>query len=152
MQFLEEEILEITETTWSAMLGTEIQRTPTNAVPTDGDALIGHVSISGAWEGEVFLHATTALARSAASTIFAIVPESVQAQDQIDAIYELSNIIAGNIKSCLPEPCQLSLPEVEQVTEWEPEAIEADRVSELSFDCDGQPLTITVWKRELSNV
>ena len=43
----------------------------------------------------------------------------MQAQNQIDAMYELSNIIAGDITSLLPDPCTLSLPEVEQVTEWE---------------------------------
>jgi len=152
MQFLEEEILEITETTWNAMLGMNIQHTPTNVVPSQGEeALIGQVSISGAWEGEVFLHVTMALARSAASKIFALAPESVQDQDQIDAVYELSNIIAGNIKSLLPEPCKLSLPQVERVTAWETDAIEANRVSELSFESEGQALMITLWKRELSN-
>lgn len=152
MQFLEEEILEITETTWRAMLGIDIQRIRTNAIPPEAEeALIGHVSISGAWEGEVLLKATIALARSAASKIFAIPQESVQPQDQIDAMYELSNIIAGNIKSLLPEPSKLSLPEVEQVTEWETDTINADRVSELSFESEGQTLLVTLWKRELSN-
>lgn len=152
MQFLEEEILEITEATWNAMLEIEIQRTSIDAVHSEGEeSLLGHVNISGAWEGEVFLHTTVALARSVASKIFAIPQESVQAQDQIDAVYELSNIIAGNIKSLLPEPCKLSIPEVERVTEWATDAIEATRVSQLSFESEGQPMTVTLWKRELSN-
>jgi len=152
MQFLEEEISEITETTWSAMLGTEIQHTPARPFSSNGEPVfIGHVSISGAWEGQVFLHGTSVLARSAASKIFAIAEESVQDQDQIDAMYELTNIIAGNIKSLLPEPCQLSLPQVEQETEWEPETIGGDRVSDVAFESEGQSLRVTLWKRELSN-
>jgi hypothetical protein len=71
--------LEIIETTWSAMLGNDIQRIPTNAIPQ----------------------------------------ESIQTQGQIDAVYELSNIMAGNIKSMLSEPSKPSLPEVEQGTEGE---------------------------------
>ncbi len=81
MQFLEEEIIEITETTWNAMLGIEIQRTPSE----------------------------------------------------------------------VPEPSNMSLSEVEQMIEWATDAIEATRVSQLSFESEGQPMTVTVWKRELSN-
>lgn len=151
MQFLEEEILEITETTWSAMLGLDIQPNTTCAAPADGeDILIGQASISGGWNGQVRIHGTAALARSAASKIFAIDTGAVQAQDQIDAIYELTNIIAGNVKSLLPEPCQLSLPTVESGAEWEPSVTGADRVSEIAFQCEGQPLLVTVWKQRES--
>ena len=147
MQFLEEEILEITETTWSAMMGLDIHPNATYPIPSGYEnILIGQVNISGGWEGQVRLHATAALARSTAEKIFAMPPESIQAQDQIDTIYELTNIIAGNIKSLLPEPCQLSLPTVQLGSEWEPSVAEADLVSELAFECEGHPLLVTVWK------
>lgn len=71
--------------------------------------------------------------------MFAMPPESVQAQDQIDAIYELTNIIAGNIKSLLPEPCRLSLSTVQLGSEWKLSVAEADRVSEFAFECEGHP-------------
>ncbi len=113
MQFLEEEILEITETTWSAMMGLDILPNAAYPEPSgDENILIGQVNISGGWDGQVRLHATAALGRATSAKMFAITPESVQAQDQIDAIYELTNIIGGNIKSLLPEPCKLSLPTV----------------------------------------
>ena len=151
MQFLEEEILEITEATWTSMLGMEIHRRVDSGAPEGATSvLIGHVGISGAWEGQVMVHGTSGLARSAASKIFSIAPEEVTEQDEVDALYELSNIIAGNIKSLLPEPCQLSLPEVERRDEWDAEATGADRVSELSFESEGHVLQVAVWKRELS--
>lgn len=150
MQFLEEEILEITETTWSAMLGLDIRPSEAGVSPVEGEEiLIGEAGIRGAWEGQVRLHGTRALAQSAAAKIFAMAPESIQVQDQIDAIYELTNIIAGNIKSCLPEPCHLSLPTVQHGTEWEPIVDGADKVSELAFECEGQPLLVTVWKKRI---
>lgn len=148
MQFLEEEILEITETTWNAMLGIDIHPNAAySKLPEDSEFLIGHVSISGAWDGEIRLQGTIALAQSAAATIFAMAPESVQNQDQVDAIYELTNIIGGNIKSLLPEPCQLSIPGVLSGTEWDSTVDGADKVSEVAFECDGQPLLVTVWKQ-----
>jgi chemotaxis protein CheX len=151
MQFLEEEILEITEATWTAMLGMEIARRTGSGAPDGATSFLnGHVGISGAWEGQVMIHGTSGLARSAASKIFSIAPEEVSEQDEVDAIYELTNIIAGNIKSLLPEPCQLSLPEVHRGTEWAVEATGADCVSELSFESEGHVLQVAVWKRELS--
>ena len=148
MQFLEEEILEITEATWSAMMGLDILPNATFPAPSGNEnILIGQVNISGGWDGQVRLHATAALARATSAKMFAMSPETVQAQDQIDAIYELANIIAGNIKSLLPEPCQLSLPTVHLGNEWAPSVDGTDRVSELAFECEGHPLLVTVWKQ-----
>ncbi len=147
MEFLEEEILEITETTWSAMMGLDILPNATYPEPSgDENILIGQVNISGGWDGQVRLHATAALGRATSAKMFAMTPETVQAQDQIDAIYELTNIIAGNIKSLLPEPCRLSLPTVQLGSEWAPSVAKADQVSELAFECEGHPLLVTVWK------
>jgi chemotaxis protein CheX len=106
MQFSEEEILEVPETTWSGMMGLDIL--PNATFPESSgeeNILIGQVSISGGWDGQVRLHATAALGRATSAKMFQIEPDIVQAQDQIDAIYELTNIITGNIKSLLPEPC-----------------------------------------------
>jgi len=48
MQFLEEEILEITETTWSAIMGLDILPNATYPEPSgDENILIGQVNISG---------------------------------------------------------------------------------------------------------
>ncbi len=154
MQFLEEEILEITEATWTSMFELDIRHTPGQPFSSKGEAVfIGQVNISGAWEGQVIIYGTSTLARIAASKIFAISMESVQEQDQIDAMYEISNIIAGNIKSLLPEPCKLSIPQVELETdsESEMEILGNNRVSAVEFESEGQPMSVTLWKRELSN-
>ena len=148
MQFLEQEILEITEATWQAMLGLDIQpRVLPASLDTGAGYLTGRVEISGAWNGVVLLHGSIQLAQAAASVIFSNSNGAVTEQDQMDAMYELTNIIGGNIKSLLPEPCQLSLPCVYGTT---PEILEvpgAEQVSELVFDCQGQPLFVSVWKR-----
>ena len=151
MQFLEEEILEITETTWSSMLGLAIEPHPCSSFSCEEDKLlVGLVDISGAWEGTVIFHGTDELARSAASQIFSILPEKVQVQDQLDAMYELSNIISGNIKSLLPEPCQLALPKVVRGSEVVSEMSGANCVSKLHFECHGQSLLVMIWKRDQS--
>ena len=146
MQFLEEEILEITEATWQSMLGLDIHPCPEFQAPPSFDGFLrGRVEITGAWNGVVMLHGAENLARTAAAVIFSTDQDSVTEQDQIDAIYELSNIIAGNIKSLLPEPCQLSLPTVGISAEQSITVEGAERVSELMFDCQGHHLFVTVW-------
>ena len=70
MQFLEEEILEITETTWQSMLGLDIQprALPSSMGPVEG-YYTGKIEISGAWTGAVLLHGSRQLAAEAARVI-----------------------------------------------------------------------------------
>lgn len=148
MQFLQEEIMEITETTWSAMLGLDIQSKDGIMFPfQDEITLIGMVDISGAWKGQVCLYGTDTLSQAVAAKIFSKPFEKVQAQDQVDAIYELTNIIAGNIKACLPEPSHLSLPTVRVHEEGDEHLKGCNKVSELVFECEHQLLLIRVWKQ-----
>ena len=149
MQFLEEEILEITETTWQSLLGLDIQprALPATMGPAEGH-LTGKVEISGAWTGAVLLHGSRDLAASAAAVIFATEAGAGSEQDSFDAMYELTNIIGGNIKSLLPEPCQLSLPCVEATTDEHLQILGMEKVSELVFDCQGQPLFVSVWQQQ----
>ncbi|MDH5563934.1 MAG: chemotaxis protein CheX [Nitrospirota bacterium] len=148
MQFLEEEILEITETTWQSMLGLDIRpgSLPASMGPVDG-YFTGKVEISGAWTGAVLLHGSRQLAQAAADMIFSHEPGGGSEQDSLDAMYELTNIIGGNIKSLLPEPCQLSLPTVEATTDDHLRVLGMERMSELVFDCQDQPLFVSVWQR-----
>ncbi len=148
MQFLEEEILEITETTWRSMLGLDIQprALPASMGPVEG-YYTGKVEISGAWAGAVLLHGSRQLAAEAAAVIFAHESGEWSVQDSIDAMYELTNILGGNIKSLLPEPCQLSLPTVEVTTEDHLHVVGMERMSEFVFDRQGQPLFVSVWQQ-----
>ncbi len=149
MQFLEEEILEITEATWQSILGLDIRprALPASMGPVEG-YLTGKVEISGAWTGAVLLHGSRELAAAAASVIFSHESGGGSEQDSMDAMYELTNIIGGNIKSLLPEPCQLSIPCVEQTTEKHMQMSGLERVSELVFDCQDQPLFVSVWQQQ----
>jgi chemotaxis protein CheX len=149
VQFLEQEILEITETTWQAMLGLDLQA---GTLPANIDWAhgfwTGKVEIFGAWNGVVLLHGSEQLTHSAAAVIFASGHSEITDQDRKDAMHELTNVIAGNIKSLLPGSCQLSLPQVMQTTPDGLNVAHAERVSALVFDCQAQPLLVSLWKRE----
>lgn len=149
MQFLEEKFLEITETAGQSMLGLDIgpRALPATMGPVEG-YFTGKVEISGAWTGAVLLNGSRQLAKAAAAVIFAHEPGGGPEQDSLDAMYELTNIIGGNIKSLLPEPCQLSIPSVEAVTDEHLTILGMVRMSELLFDCQDQPLFVSVWQRQ----
>jgi chemotaxis protein CheX len=148
MHFLEQEISEITETTWQAMLGLDIQ---VNALPQTIDLAneywTGKVEISGAYQGVVVLHGSGQLAQVAASAIFSNGIADMTVQDRKDAIYELTNVIAGNVKSLLPEPSRVSLPLVLPTTSESLIVSHAECVSEVIFHCQNQPLFVSLWKR-----
>lgn len=148
MQFLEQEILEIAEATWQSIVGMQVSSGGgTATMPSPEGFLTGSVEISGAWNGVVLMHGAEPLIREAAAVIFGSNGDEVSHQDQLDAMYELTNIIGGNIKSLLPEPCQLALPKVESTTSDMLEVPGAERMSDLVFDCQGQSLYVSVWKK-----
>ena len=73
--------------------------------------LMGSVSISGAWKGRIEVRLAEGLARAATAAMLMQPPEEVSEADSLDAIREIANMIGGVIKSALPRPTSLSLPE-----------------------------------------
>ncbi|HEX4901169.1 MAG TPA: chemotaxis protein CheX [Acidimicrobiales bacterium] len=111
MLVLEDDLTALTGGVWEAFLGLTAE-----PVPPD-DAVVGScysscVHISGAWEGSVNLVLPEPLARTVAAAMFDLPPSDVSAEDLTDAVGELANIIGGNVKGMIDEPCELSLPVV----------------------------------------
>lgn len=146
-QFLEEEILEITEPTWQAMLGLDIypRTVPASMGLVDG-YFTGKVEISGAWTGAELLHGSRHIGPSCSRGVFSHEADGVSEQDFLDAKYELTIIMDGSIASLLPEPWQLSLVTVEAKTKEHFQILGMERMSELVFDCQDQPLFVSVWQ------
>jgi hypothetical protein len=111
MQFLEEEILEIPETTWQSMVGLDIHpRALPASMGHDEGSFRGKVDLSGAWRGAVLLHGSRQLARAEAAVIFSHEPGGGPEQGFLDAMYELRSPICGNIKPLVSEPCSRLFP------------------------------------------
>jgi chemotaxis protein CheX len=105
------------------------------------------VHISGAWEGVVTVESTSNLARRAASILLGVEEESATPEELGDTLGELTNIIGGNIKGLLPEPSRLSVPAVFQGHDSNLTVKGSRLVSTVGFDCEGQPLRVTLMKR-----
>lgn len=77
-----------------------------------GAVVTATVRILGAWRGCVVLTTPEPLARAAAAAMLGVRTEQLSRADVADAVGELANVVAGNLKSLLPAPSTLSLPAV----------------------------------------
>ena len=125
MYFNETDIRQVTQTVWDLVLKMTAERGTQYTVPRVTEGVIsGTVRVSGSWNGSITLYCFNDLAEEAASIMFGSPAADLAREDVSDAVGELANIIGGNVRALLPEPCQLSLPTVHRGT----------------FDAQGQPV------------
>ena len=140
-QRLESEIEHITESVCDNLLDMKVKKSVLPSPSIAAAAVSRQVRLRGGWNGAVLVECSEALARRAAGTTFAIDPATATSDDIEDVVGELANMVGGNMKALLPGPTQLSVPE-----EGDPDAAPARCV--VSFEADGQPLTVTVLEEE----
>lgn len=137
MQLSEIEISEVVTNVWVISLGSTLEPSTTNA-GTDGTLCIGRVGIQGRWNGTVELVLPESSARRAAALMYEEAASEVTADQLRDAVGELTNMIAGNIKSQLPAPNVLLLPQVAVESSFSGEG--AVRI--VQFEWGGQPVAV----------
>lgn len=146
MQFLEEEISQITGTVWESVLGIRlVRRSDVPAAP--GRLVSGCVQFTGGWEGACMIECSADFARRAAGTMFGIEPSAASVADTQDAIGELANMTGGNVKALLPEPCRLSLPTVVEGADYTTRCPGGELVTTVVFDCDGGALVVRLLRK-----
>lgn len=93
------------------------------------------VSIRGAWRGEVEVRLSHALAARLVREVLQVEALSSDDPNMSDVVGEVANIIGGNLKALLPEPCSLSLPRVTSaVRAAHPDHLHAFRLGEDAFE------------------
>ena len=97
---------------WTAYLHCtpEVQESP-EPMPDTAD-VTASIGVAGAWNGLAVLRCGLPAAGEIAGAMLDIEPVGASADDCADALGELVNILAGNVKSLLPKPSHLSLPQV----------------------------------------
>ncbi|MGI5236626.1 chemotaxis protein CheX [Dactylosporangium sp. CA-139066] len=109
----EEDLKVIAEQVWSSYLDLD-GASPLVPLPPEKPAtdVTASVSVTGAWRGHVLVSCSELAAKNVAAALLGLEVDDVAEEDVADALGELANIIGGNVKSLLPEPCALSLPHV----------------------------------------
>lgn len=136
-----ETIAEITQEFWGAFLPDDDELIPGSALPPIEDHR-ARVDIHGEWEGSVELSCSTTVARRVASVMFATPESELSDADISDAVGELVNVVGGSIKSILPAPTSLSLPKVNDESEWR---FGAEIETEVLLSWAGEPIIVRLW-------
>ncbi len=108
MDLAREDIVALVEHTWQTLFGDAIELSEPFALGPDG--LRASIEISGAWEGRVVLDYPAASAEAIACELLEAKPGDLESEAIVDAAGEMANILAGNLKSMLPQPSKLGLP------------------------------------------
>jgi CheY-specific phosphatase CheX len=110
--------------------------------------MVGRVTLSGEWQGRIEVRMAGGLAYEATAAMMMQPLDTVLEADALDATKEIANMIAGAIKSSLPRPCSMTVPE--SAVENECFCGEARRQDTLvvAFRHPAGDLMVRVWERE----
>ena len=143
-----EEISQFVTDIWSTFLNMKVSPTEKPFKPQGtGNTLAGCVQITGEWQGSVTLYAPKEIGRKVAATMYSLDESQVDDQQMQDVVGEITNILAGNIKSILPAPCSISLPCV-AVTDFNLHHPGSQMLSTVNFECEGHTFLVIMHHKE----
>jgi len=135
MEFQAGDITEIVSGIWTSMLGFPIEPRSERPAFDEGSCMISaRVLITGEWDGAVVINCTEELGRRVASEM--LQDENVQMTlgTVFDAVGELTNMTAGNVKNLISGLCRLTTPKVTDEEDYS-DSPDGRSVFEASFDC-----------------
>ena len=118
MQIAEQEVERIIDGVWVSTLGMDWHRIQERHIAIE-PSLTGVIQITGAWQGAITIRCGPGLANAITEAMFGAEPGASSPQEVRDALGEVANMIAGNLKALLPSGCQLSLPTVVEGREYQ---------------------------------
>ncbi len=110
----------------------------------EGESVTGCISISGEWNGAVFVTVPMALAQKVAAAMFAMDEDALTGAEVQDAVGELSNMVGGAAKSMIDGASAISLPSVTEGMKYRVSIPGAKEVAHCQMQSHGSLLTVTV--------
>ncbi len=108
----ESSIIKANSQFWEQMLAMKLDPMPSpDQFCLDAGHVLGTVSLSGAWTGLIEIRMDEGLTQQATAAMLMQPLETVALSDALDAAKEIANMIAGVIKSSLPRPCSMTVPD-----------------------------------------
>jgi CheY-specific phosphatase CheX len=110
--------------------------------------LLGIVTLAGVWTGRIEVRMAHRLACAATAAMLMQPIETVAEADTLDATKEIANMIAGVIKSSLPIPCTMTVPD----SAFEPgDHCQASRTEDtltVAFQHADGAMMVSIWEQE----
>ena len=133
-------------TVFDTMLAMEISPSSSGAFfKTSEEQVIGMVGLAGALKAVVCLRVPESFSEQLTCAMTGAEPDAHQSEADVnDVIGELTNIIAGKLKSCFrtSEPCSLSLPTIVRGGHLDLESVRGTERNSFTFLCDGEPVVV----------
>ena len=110
--------------------------------------LLGSVNLSGAWKGRIEVRLAEGLAYAATGAMMMQAADAVGEADALDAAKEIANMIAGTIKSSLPRPCAMTVPESAVEAEGYCRELGTGDSLVVMFRNQAGDLMVRIWEQE----
>jgi CheY-specific phosphatase CheX len=142
-------IRDIVNAILSLQLGLEldVEAPPARAAGSSGGELMtGTIQVNGDWNGTVQVVVTLPLIQRVASIMFSLAVDSLSRADLRDALGELSNMAAGNLKALLGGDSHISLPTVVDGSDYDVTVLDSELLLSEIYGVGGEPLRVTVFR------
>jgi len=105
-------VIEANSQFWEQMLAMKLDSMPVQEeFCVAAGHMVGSVNLYGQWKGRIEVRMDGGLAYEATAAMMMQPVDTVAEADALDATKEIANMIAGSIKSSLPRPCAMAVPE-----------------------------------------
>ena len=143
MEFKTTDISEIVTDIWTAMLGFPVQL---RAEPAAGppSLISARVTITGEWEGCLVVNCPERLSRDVATAMLQVQDDQLTMGTVFDAVGEVANMTAGNVKNLIEGLCRLTTPHVTDQEDLSGPNEDSEKVFEAAFDCRDQAFSVTI--------
>jgi chemotaxis protein CheX len=139
---LESDVESIAYAIWESLMGLPIDVGGAGGLAKASEVTC-LVHLHGAFRGAVMIECSEALG-SLLTAAMLQTEGTPDAAEMTDALCELTNVFAGNIKALLAQPSSISLPTVAIGPEYGIDVVGATVVARVSFVCEGHPLVVTI--------
>jgi len=145
MEFGESEVTQLMEMIWTSVLDWDVRADESAAESFEPDDFVtGTVGISGAWTGSVLLRCHRDVRTEAAVRMFGMPADQLSSDLVSDALGELTNMLAGNLKGLMPGPCRLGLPSVGIGDDFPTPSPDYRTTLQTAYRCDSKPLVVEI--------
>ena len=143
MDFKTTDISEIVTDIWTAMLGFPVQLR-TEPAADEAGFISARVTITGEWEGSLVVNCPEQLSRDVATAMLQIGDDQLTLGTVFDAVGEVANMTAGNVKNLIEGLCRLTTPQVSDEEDLSVPNEDSEKVFEAAFDCREQAFSVTI--------
>ena len=132
---LQNELSQFINDIWGSFLKLPLSQSDKTFKPEgQGNTLASCIHITGAWHGSVTLYCSTDLAKKISTAMTSIPMEDLTFEEIQDVMGEIVNMVAGNVKSLLPQPSTISLPSV-AITDFDLRIPKTEMINTVTFEC-----------------